>query len=131
VGYRLTSSGGTMAYLPDHEPALGSVDFPGPAAWTSGYDLAAGVDLLIHDAQYTDEEYAERVGWGHSTFAHAVAFAALAGARRLVAFHHDPAHDDDFLDAFLATPPAPGLQVVAAREGTTFDVARAPVDAGA
>jgi phosphoribosyl 1,2-cyclic phosphodiesterase len=131
VGYRLTSNAGTMAYLPDHEPALGAVVFPGPAAWTSGYDLAAGVDLLIHDAQSTDEEYAERVGWGHSTFAHATAFAALAGARRLVAFHHDPAHDDDFLDTFLATPPPPGLEIVAAREGTTFEVTRAAVDAGA
>ncbi len=60
--------------------------------------LAEGVDLLIHDAQYFDREYAERVGWGHSSVAHAVEFARRADAARLVLFHHDPLHADGDLD---------------------------------
>jgi phosphoribosyl 1,2-cyclic phosphodiesterase len=121
VGYRLSSEDGSLGYLPDHEPALGVRSFPDSSDWTSGFELADGVDLLLHDAQYTDGEYAERVGWGHSTMANAVAFAHLAGAARLVAFHHDPSHDDDFLDAFVARYDGTfGLPVTGAREGEVF-----------
>jgi ribonuclease BN (tRNA processing enzyme) len=98
LGYRLEESGRVLAYLPDHEPALGSVVFPGDPAWTSGYALAEGADLLIHDSQYTDEEYVDRAGWGHSSYSHLLAFAAMSGAKNLATFHHDPAHDDDMLD---------------------------------
>ena len=77
VGYRISDGRASLAYIPDHEPALGNPRFPGPPEWTSGFDLVAGVDLLIHDAQYTAEEYAERTGWGHSTMADAVALARL------------------------------------------------------
>jgi hypothetical protein len=88
-----------MVYLPDHEPALGLPNGRWPAPdWISGYDLAFNADLLIHDAQYTEEEYASCVGWGHSTYRHAFEFAAQVGAKRLVPFHHDPSHDDDMLD---------------------------------
>jgi len=125
VGYRLAAEEGSLAYLPDHEPALGVRAFPEQAAWTSGWGLAHNVDLLVHDAQYTEEEYAERVGWGHSTLADAVAFADLAGARRLLAFHHDPAHDDDFLDAFVARHDGRhGVRVDAAREGMVVELHR-------
>lgn len=96
-GYRLETSEGSLAYLPDHEPALGSRAFPEPAEWTSGSDLIDGVDVLIHDAQYTEAEYADRVGWGHSTLAHATTTAARAGVGTLVTFHHDPAHSDRML----------------------------------
>ncbi len=122
VGYRLASEEGSLAYLPDHEPALGVRDFPEDCAWTSGWGLARNADLLIHDAQYNEAEYAARVGWGHSTLANAVAFSQLARARQLVAFHHDPAHDDAFLDAF-----AEGHDVVIAREGLVVDVDRLAV----
>ncbi len=123
VGYRIASPTGTLTYLPDHEPALGVRQFPGSAEWTSGYALAAGVDLLIHDAQYTVDEYAERVGWGHSSAEDAVRFATLSGARRLLAFHHDPAHSDDDIDRLLAdaiTRAQPAMPVTAAAEGATF-----------
>jgi phosphoribosyl 1,2-cyclic phosphodiesterase len=99
VGYRIGDGTRTLAYLPDHEPALG---WRGPSRtgrWTSGHDLAAGADLLIHDAQYTADEYQARVGWGHSSVDHALTFAELAGVGRLVTFHHDPSHSDDALDA--------------------------------
>jgi ribonuclease BN (tRNA processing enzyme) len=122
VGYRISNSH-TLAYLPDHEPALGVRDFPELPRWTSGYDVAAGADLVIHDAQYTADEYAARMGWGHSTIEQTVAFAALAEARQLVPFHHDPSHDDTTLDALFATidPPA-GLTVTPAKEGLSLSL---------
>ena len=96
-----------------------------PADWTSGHALAENADLLIHDAQYTDEEYAERVGWGHSSLTHAIQFATLARARHLVAFHHDPDHDDATLDHLIAeaiSQEQPMFQVTAAAEGAVFEV---------
>ncbi|MGI8810064.1 MAG: MBL fold metallo-hydrolase [Acidimicrobiales bacterium] len=101
LGYRIEDRAGSIAYLPDHEPALGVDDFPGEPDWTSGFALADGVDLLIHDAQYSLAEYPSHVGWGHSAIDHAVAFAAATGVGRLVGFHHDPGHDDDALDALF------------------------------
>jgi ribonuclease BN (tRNA processing enzyme) len=98
VGYRVEHADGVVTYLTDHEPALGVDDFPGVPEWTSGYDLAQGADVLIHDAQFDEDEYSVRQGWGHSSIAHALAFAEFTGVRHLVAFHHDPAHDDAQLD---------------------------------
>jgi phosphoribosyl 1,2-cyclic phosphodiesterase len=125
VGYRIRCGDAELAYLPDHEPALGAREFPLSADWTSGVALARDVDLLIHDAQYDGAEYRDHVGWGHSTAEHAIRFAALAGAARLVAFHHDPGHSDDrverILDAATATvrPPFP---VAPAAEGDSFEL---------
>ena len=129
VGYRITAAdGSSVAYLSDHEPALGAATFPSAADWTSGSDLASGVDLLIHDAQYDDDEYRRRIGWGHSSLRHAIAFADLVGARRLAAFHHDPTHDDDYLRMFvLGERLANGEPVIAARELLTVDLAEAMV----
>jgi phosphoribosyl 1,2-cyclic phosphodiesterase len=98
LGFRVESNGKSLAYLPDHEPALGNGRIVRDPAWTSGYELATGVDLLIHDTQYTDDEYAARVGWGHSTLTHAVDFGELAGVGRLVTFHHEPDHSDELID---------------------------------
>lgn len=125
VGYRLTDGTGTLTYLPDHEPALGCRVFPTTREWTSGSDLALEADVLIHDAQYTSDEYPNRVGWGHSSIAQAVAFAELVGARRLVGFHHDPGRTDDALDRLwdLATwEREPQVPVTPAHEGDTFTV---------
>ena len=101
VGYRIEGSGCAMAYLPDHEPALGLAAFPLEPAWTSGHDIAADVDLLIHDAQYTEAEYAKRVGWGHSSIDQLWSFALQSRARSLMTFHHDPSHADDQLDEIV------------------------------
>ena len=124
VGYRISEGTRSLAYLPDHEPALGVREFPGEPEWTSGFDLAAGADLLIHDAQYTTEEYQKRVGWGHSSIRDAIAFATLAGARRFVPFHHDPTHDDamlDCIDSVVRTGDLP-FGFVAGTEGASFEV---------
>jgi phosphoribosyl 1,2-cyclic phosphodiesterase len=99
LGFRLQGAGGSFAYLPDHEPALGG-GLAAPA-WLSGFDLAEGVDLLVHDAQYTSDEYAQRVGWGHSSIEDCVAFADLAATDQLLLFHHDPAHDDEAIDGLV------------------------------
>ena len=98
IGYRISEGSLTLAYLPDHEPALGARGFPTSGRWTSGYGLVAGADLLIHDTQYTADEYRSRPGWGHSSIDHVLAFAHLTSVDRLVTFHHDPSHDDDMLD---------------------------------
>jgi ribonuclease BN (tRNA processing enzyme) len=125
VGYRITDGHSTLAYLPDHEPALSMAGHAAQPDWTSGQDLAANADLLVHDAQYTAEEYEDRVGWGHSRIDDSVALAMMAKAKRLVTFHHDPAHDDAHLDAMLAharTLATDGLEVLPGREGVTFDI---------
>jgi len=125
VGYRIEGAQGSLAYLPDHEPALGARRFPLDAEWTSGLDLAQGVDLLLHDAQYTREEYVGHVGWGHSSIHHALAFAQLAGVKQLVPFHHDPGRDDAALEAAVSGAVAdvnPGFPVTPAAEGHSFEL---------
>lgn len=125
LGYRVEDAAGrALVYLPDHEPALGGSEAP---RWTSGHGLAANADLLLHDAQYTDEEYRQRVGWGHSSFRQTVAFAKRAGVRQLVLFHHDPEHDDESLDRLVdeARAASGGMNVVAAREGESYEVGAA------
>ena len=128
LGYRVTApaTSATLAYLPDHEPALGVQRFPLSADWTSGYALAQDAHLLLHDAQYDDDEYAAgRIGWGHSTWRHAIDFAALARVKRLLAWHHDPDRHDDALDRLCAASVAairPNFPVSPAAEGETFDL---------
>ncbi|MGH2759490.1 MAG: MBL fold metallo-hydrolase [Actinomycetota bacterium] len=98
VGFRVTENGRTFAYMPDHEPAaLGDFRNESPD-WIDGFAIAEGADLLMHDCQYTAEEYADRRGWGHSSFADAVAYAEVTGAKQLLMFHHDPTHDDEQLE---------------------------------
>lgn len=99
VGYRIEEDGRVLSYLTDHEPALGADLVADPPEWTSGYALARGADLLIHDCQYTPDEYETRVGFGHSTTEHAAAFVTMAEADRLLLFHHDPMHSDAELES--------------------------------
>jgi phosphoribosyl 1,2-cyclic phosphodiesterase len=98
LGYRITDGGHTLVYMPDHEPGLGTPLDELEDEWVSGLDLARGADVLVHDAQYTDEEYPSHQGWGHSSITDLLSFARRAEVGRLLAFHHDPLHDDDTLD---------------------------------
>lgn len=97
VGYRIEWGGGTLAYVSDHQapPTLDHVADP-------VLQLSDGVDLLIHEAQYTAAQFAEKQSWGHCTVDYAVLVAQKAGARRLCLFHHDPWQSDDQLDRMLA-----------------------------
>lgn len=99
LGFRIEDAGASLCYLPDHEPAVvGAIDELEPE-WLSGFSLATGADLLIHDCQYTDAEYPAHFGWGHSALSHALHFASRVGVDRAMLFHHDPTHTDDQLDA--------------------------------
>jgi ribonuclease BN (tRNA processing enzyme) len=98
LGYRITDGAESVTYIPDHEPALGAPLADLEPEWISGFDLARDSDLLIHDCQYTDDEYPEHVGWGHSGLSDTLTFARRVGASRLMMFHHDPLHSDEFLD---------------------------------
>lgn len=101
VGYRVEEAGRSVVYLPDHEPGLGVDVALQPNDWLSGYELASRADVLLHDAQYGDDEYPGHVGWGHSAIGHVVAFAQKADVDNLVLFHHDPAHTDDEMEALV------------------------------
>jgi phosphoribosyl 1,2-cyclic phosphodiesterase len=98
LGYRIEADGSTLCYIPDHEPGLGTSLAQLEEDWISGFDLARGASLLIHDCQYTDEEYPHHIGWGHSPLADTLAFSARTDAERVMLFHHDPLHSDVFLD---------------------------------
>lgn len=99
VGFRIEEAGKALVYIPDHEPAAGGEIGSVPNEWVSGHGLAAGADVLLHDAQYTEQEYRTKAGWGHSSVQATVAFAAIAKVGRLMLFHHDPSHTDSDLDA--------------------------------
>ena len=87
--------------MPDHEPSLGSSDFPNLTEWCSGYNIAKEADLLFHDGQYSTEEYERRVGWGHCSVSDAIDFATLSKVKKMVLFHHDPAHTDIQLERMV------------------------------
>ncbi len=128
-GYRVDVAGASVGYVSDHQqPGPGdlSVD-PGVV------ELCRDVDLLIHDAQYDAASFAAKCTWGHCTPQFAVEVARAAGARHLVMFHHDPAHDDEYLEKLLddARSAAAGTtveRVSLAREGTSFAVGTETVD---
>ena len=125
LGFRLESAGRTLAYLPDHQAPLDrrTVD-------QGVLELCDGADLVIHDGQYTDDEFVAMSDWGHSTVAYAVHVAAEAGARRLSLFHHDPSHTDKEIDRMLSSARRLAAHyrlddVTAASEGSTIDLGKA------
>jgi CheY-like chemotaxis protein/phosphoribosyl 1,2-cyclic phosphodiesterase len=135
LGYRLEAGGVTVVYATDHEPH--SRHQPEAAKPTEAVpihredqrhvEFLAGADLVIHDAQYTLEEYPSKLMWGHSPAELAVDFAAAAGVKRLALFHHDPLRDDAAVDQLVRTcrrrVVAGGLDVFAAAEGQTIELA--------
>lgn len=124
VGYRIEENGHAFVYLPDHEPSLGGPLRGLDVEWMSGHDIAQGADVLLHDAQYGDDEYPNHVGWGHSSLADAMEFADKSEVGRLVLFHHDPYHTDIELESLLAVVqeqrPAMQERVCLAYEGMTI-----------
>jgi phosphoribosyl 1,2-cyclic phosphodiesterase len=124
LGFRIEADGASVAFVSDHQtPDDRRTVAPGVL------ELCDGADLVIHDGQYTDEEFVTKSTWGHSTIGYAVHVAAEAGARRLALFHHDPDHTDDVLDELVDkaadSSEASRLEsVVAAAEGLTVELGR-------
>jgi len=124
-----------MVYATDHEPhsrhqseVAGSAQLlPVHLEDQRHVEFLAGADLVIHDAQYTLEEYPSKLSWGHSPAELAVDFALAAGVKRLALFHHDPLRDDAALDQLVERcrqrAVAGGLDVFAAAEGQTIELA--------
>ena len=142
VGYRIFTSSGSIAYLPDHESyeafKLHSVESrlltPEQTKKRVQEDRAElvkflqGSDILILDTQYTDEEYQAHVGWGHGSLTSAISLALDADIGKLILFHHDPAHDDQMIDKMvqtarkLATKSEKHLEIEGAREGVEMSL---------
>ncbi len=137
VGYRIFTSAGSIAFLPDHEPyefflhsARANNLSEEQAKKTAVEERAKlveflrGSDVLILDAQYTDEEYEYHIGWGHGSISSVVSLALDAEVQTLLLFHHDPNHDDGMVDAMLKSArelvakSGRPLEVDAAREGS-------------
>jgi phosphoribosyl 1,2-cyclic phosphodiesterase len=120
IGYRVSFGGCNAAYVTDTEHFNDRLD-------ENVLRLAADADLLIYDATYTDEEYAHpdspRVGWGHSTWQEAVKVAQAAAVKRLVLFHHEPSHDDRFLDDLAEQVTERFPDALIAREGLSLQLA--------
>jgi phosphoribosyl 1,2-cyclic phosphodiesterase len=124
LGYRIEAEGRSMAYLPDHQAP------PDRRTITDAVlELCQDVDLLVHDGQYTEDEYSAKPDWGHSTAAFAVHVAAESHAKKLLLTHHDPSHNDRDLDRILTQarrlPEAKGIEdVSSAHEAQSIDLGR-------
>lgn len=128
-GFRIEDAGRSLCYLTDNELSPRGATRVTPR--TTIDELArfsAGTDLLIHDAQYTEDELRTRHGYGHSSVSEVLRLGQAAGARRLALFHHDPDHDDDALDRIgqearaWAAAHAPDTQLLMAAEGLRLDL---------
>ncbi len=133
LGYRLEADGISLLYLCDHEPYWESLWHSGAEPGKPASILHEGdrrhaafmqnADVVIHDAQYTPEEYPGKKNWGHSTWSYVTGIAAAAGVKRLFLTHHDPSHDDAFLDRIeanareLAASLGSNMEISCAREG--------------
>jgi phosphoribosyl 1,2-cyclic phosphodiesterase len=119
MGYRVTWRGRSVVYCSDTEHFPDRLD-------ENVYELARDADALIYDAMYTDEEYhnpkSPKVGWGHSTWQEAVKMAKAANVKRVVIFHHDPAHSDEVLDKIAEEVQHVCPKAVMAREGLILPI---------
>jgi phosphoribosyl 1,2-cyclic phosphodiesterase len=123
LGFRIEHEGCSVAYIPDHQAPhnLQGVD-------ESVLELADGVDLLIHDAQYIDADWEAKAHWGHSTIEYAIEVAAISGAKALALFHHDPSRSDDEVDRLAAAAQrldrGAGIDIFAAAENLRIDLTK-------
>lgn len=124
VSHHMTSgSAVSIAYLSDHWPVARSDGPDGLGDYhDAALELASGVDVLVHDSQYTAEEFEARRDFGHSAAEYALGLAMAAHARSLVLFHHDPSRTDDQLDEIVASFARAPVPVSAAREGMVLDL---------
>ena len=122
LGYRVEWRGMSVAYLSDHQQPYDG----GMRVSDGAMELAEGVDLLIHDSQYTAEEFAMKYNWGHCTVDYAVWFASKARVKRLALFHHDPTRTDAAIDALaecaVRVGRHAGVEVITSCEGMVLDL---------
>lgn len=114
-GYRLEHGGRTFALVSDTEGFPGKCD----GELTT---LARRADLMVYDATFTEDEIESRIGWGHSTWSRGIRLADKAEVKHLCLFHHDPSHDDDFMDALAADANDARPGTITAREGQIIDL---------
>jgi phosphoribosyl 1,2-cyclic phosphodiesterase len=110
TGYRIELGGKSICYVTDTEHIPGKPD-------QNVIDLARDTDIFIYDSTYTDDEFPRFVTWGHSTWQEGVRLADAANAKTLVIFHHDPSHDDAFMDDIAAAAERARPGTIVAREG--------------
>lgn len=110
TGYRIVHGERSVCYVTDTEHHPDGLD-------ENILGLVAGADLMLYDCTFTDAEYPRHVGWGHSTWQQGVAICKAAGVKRLVVFHHDPGHDDAFMDQVAADASRARIGTIVAREG--------------
>lgn len=122
LGFRVSVGGVSVAYLSDHQMPVDGSNSIHPGA----RELCEGVDLLIHDSQYTPAEFAAKSDWGHCTIDYALWVASQCNVKRLALFHHDPVRCDDELDSLAASTRARGadlgIEVFAAMENHTVSL---------
>ena len=111
LGFRVEHDGKVFTYATDNEHPEEGFD-------SNMMELAKDADILVYDGQYTPEEYLDgHIGWGHSTFAEGVKIAEEVNVKKLVLFHHDPNHTDEFIDENIVAPAqALSSNVIAAQE---------------
>jgi len=142
AGYRLFTSAGSIAYMPDNEPyeslklqlaAQDGIDKNQARDFAGGerakmVEFLRDCDVAILDSQYTDEEYKGHIGWGHSSLSSAVLLALDANVKRVLLFHHDPSHDDDMVDGMveqareLVRKSGKAMVIEGAREGAEIEL---------
>ncbi|MBE9128919.1 MULTISPECIES: MBL fold metallo-hydrolase [unclassified Coleofasciculus] len=116
VGYRVSWRGHSAAYITDTEHRLEELD-------QNVFNLVNNADVMIYDATYTDEEYyGSKMGWGHSTWQEGIKLAKAANVKKLVIFHHDPLHNDDFLDRVGEEAIQHFRHTIMAREGLSISL---------
>ncbi|MDX1492744.1 MAG: MBL fold metallo-hydrolase [Longimicrobiales bacterium] len=126
VGYRIKVGGRVICFIPDNELEGDMYRELEPGFESRLIDFVGDADLLIHDSMYTEEEYPQRVGWGHSTFEQSLRLALEAGVKKLLFSHHDPTRTDYELEAIIAKMrekaerSGNGLVVEGAMEGVDY-----------
>jgi len=110
TGYRMEYGGKSICYITDTEHEPGKPD-------QRILELVEGADMMIYDSSFTDEEFGNFVGWGHSTWQEGVRLGEAAGVGQVVVFHHDPNHDDQFMDRVAQEAEALRPGTLVAREG--------------
>ena len=135
LGYKFHLNNKTLVYISDNEP-FPKIDendksnqiMLGEDSNQKLINFISNVDVLVHDAQYTQDEYEKKVTWGHSPVEYTVDIAMKAGVKKLVLFHHDPLHNDDMIDHMLnlarnhAQNNGSSMEILAASEGLTIEI---------